>query len=65
MEMEGHPTQDIVDELVKRGAIRMDGDDEGPGEASLAFLRERLGPRPGSWIFLPDTAFETGLDDLP
>ncbi|HVF52406.1 MAG TPA: hypothetical protein VNC78_02240 [Actinomycetota bacterium] len=47
MEMNGHPTQDILDELVKRGAVRMPGDET------------------GSWLFLPDEIFMTGMDDPP
>ena len=65
MEIEGHPTQDVVEELVQRGAVRLEGATEGPGIEGLRFLTERLGDQEGFWLFLPRETFDTGLDDLP
>ena len=65
MEMDGHPTQDILEELERRGAVRVEGSSTSPHEDSLRFLIERIGEREGFWMFLPVEAFRTGLDDLP
>ncbi len=63
MEIEGHPTQDLIDELERRGALPIVGTASGPDPEALVFLVERLGPLPGSWLFVPGSAFETGFDD--
>ncbi|MFN2488407.1 MAG: hypothetical protein ABR529_01445 [Actinomycetota bacterium] len=63
MEIEGHPTLDLLEELERRGALRLDGTTSGPHEASVRFLSERLGDKPGLWLFLPHEAFETGFDE--
>ena len=63
MEIEGHPTQDLVEELERRGAIRMEGPSAGPPAEALVFLHERLGDVPGLWVFLPREVFMTGVDD--
>lgn len=65
MEIEGHPTQDLIEELERRGAIRLAGTTAGPQSDTLLFLTERLGDIPGVWMFLPRETFMTGLDDLP
>jgi len=65
MEIEGHPTQDLIEELERRGAIRLTGSTSGPASETLVFLSERLGDIPGVWMFLPREAFMTGLDDSP
>ncbi len=65
MEIEGHPTQDLVDELVARGAISLDGSSAGPRVDGVRFLTERLGETAGLWLFLPQEAFLTGFDDPP
>lgn len=65
MEIEGHPTQDIVEELERRGAARLDGAGAGPSPDALAFIRERFGDAPGYWLFLPVEAFDTGFDEVP
>lgn len=65
MEIEGHPTQDILEELLRRGAIRAEGSGSGPRSDALAFVAERAGDAAGLWLFLPYQAFETGMDDLP
>jgi hypothetical protein len=65
MEPEGHPTQDLIDELQTRGAIRVEGMSTGPRVDGLRFVVERVGEQPGFWLFLPQDTFRTGLDDLP
>lgn len=65
MEIEGHPTQDIVEELQRRGALRADGGSSGPRVDALRFISEKLGDTSGFWLFLPQETFETGLDEVP
>jgi hypothetical protein len=65
MEMEGHPTQDIVDELLRRGAIRADGSAAGPNIEALRFITEAMDDATGFWIFLPQETFFTGMDEIP
>lgn len=65
MEIEGHPTQDIVEELQTRGAVLIAGGTSGPDAEAVRFLAERLGEGAGSWLFLPPGVFNTGFDDLP
>lgn len=57
MEIEGHPTSDLVTELEQRGALRVSGTPAGPDPDALEGA--------GLWLFLPPEAFLTGLDDLP
>lgn len=63
MEIEGHPTQDILEELERRGAIRIVGSSGGPPAETTTFLTERFGDVDGLWIFVPRETFMTGLDD--
>ncbi|MDQ3953773.1 MAG: hypothetical protein M3279_12560 [Actinomycetota bacterium] len=65
MEIEGHPTQDLIDELERRGAVRVAGSSAGPRVEALRFLTERLGDSPGYWMFLPYETFDTGFDEIP
>lgn len=65
MEIEGHPTQDVIEELERRGAVRLVGSTNGPKVEALRFLSERFDDAPGYWLFLPYEAFETGFDELP
>lgn len=39
------------------------GSSGGPDPDALRFLVERLGPVPGSWLFIPGEAYDTGFDD--
>lgn len=66
MEIDGHPTQDILEELEQRGAVRMYGTSAGPRVETLRFLSEQ-NPQEvnGSWLFLPDQVFDTGMDEGP
>lgn len=63
MEIEGHPTQDILEELERRGAVRIFGSSAGPPAETTTFLTERFGVVDGLWIFVPRETFMTGLDD--
>jgi hypothetical protein len=65
LEIDGHPTQDLIEELERRGAVRVDGTSEGPQSESVRFISERLEDKAGSWLFLPNNAFLTGFDDVP
>ncbi|HEX2050560.1 MAG TPA: hypothetical protein VHJ34_07995 [Actinomycetota bacterium] len=65
MEIEGHPTQDLVEELERRGAVRVHGSGEGPSADALRFVAERGDSGPGFWLFLPHRTFMTGMDELP
>ena len=58
MELSGHPTDDLVAELVERGAVVMEGDDGAPGDIAADEV-----PSGGRWLWLPDTAYETDLDE--
>ena len=63
MEIDGHPTQDLLEELERRGAIRVVGTSAGPRVEAIRFLTERIGDADGFWLFVPGGAFLTGLDD--
>ncbi len=65
MEIDGHPTQDLIEELERRGAVRVVGASAGPRVEALRFLTERLGDSPGYWMFLPYETFDTGFDEVP
>ena len=65
MEIEGHPTQDLVDELTRRGAIRADGSSSGPNLEALRFIAETMANATGFWMFLPRETFLTGMDEIP
>jgi hypothetical protein len=65
MEIEGHPTQDLIEELERRGAVRVDGGPAGPSVEAVRFLSERLGDVTGFWMFLPPNTFLTGVDEPP
>lgn len=65
MEIEGHPTQDLIEELERRGAIRIPGTTAGPTLESLSSLTDRLGESHGMWLFLAPNAYDTGFDEFP
>jgi hypothetical protein len=65
MEIEGHPTQDLIEELERRGAIRVPGSTAGPNIETLELLHQRVGDSPGSWLFLTNEAYDTGFDTPP
>jgi hypothetical protein len=64
MEIEGHPTQDLVEELEDRGALRVEGSSSGPRIDQLGKLSTELGAeQSGFWLFLPAHTFHTGFDE--
>lgn len=65
MEIEGHPTQDLVDELQRRGALRADGTSAGPNIEAVRFIAEHHSDAPGYWLFLPHETYLTGMDEIP
>ena len=66
MEIDGHPTQDMIEELEQRGAVRMHGTTAGPRIDTLRFLTEQNPQeQDGIWLFLPNQAFDTGMDERP
>lgn len=65
MEIEGHPTQDLIEELERRGALRIDGSSSGPHAESVRFVADRMGDVAGFWLFLPYETFMTGVDEVP
>ena len=65
MEIDGHPTQDLIEELERRGAVRVTGASSGPQVDAIRFVAERMGDIPGFWMFLPFGAFDTGFDEIP
>lgn len=65
MEIEGHPTQDLLEELEARGAVRIRGASAGPDAEALRFISERLPDAAGYWMFLPSENFMTSVDDVP
>jgi hypothetical protein len=65
MEIEGHPTEDMIQELERRGAVRVAGSSSGPNVNALRFVSERFDDASGFWMFLPNQAYDTGLDEVP
>jgi hypothetical protein len=65
MEIEGHPTQDLIEELERRGALRVGGTSSGPSPETLRFVLERMGEVAGFWMFVPPQTFQTGVDEIP
>ncbi|MDQ4148394.1 MAG: hypothetical protein M3164_00115 [Actinomycetota bacterium] len=61
MELDGHPTQDMVDELQRRGAVLHSGNSLGP-QGTLSDRNEVELER-GIWLFLPERAYETEIDE--
>jgi hypothetical protein len=64
MEIEGHPTQDLIEELERRGAIRIAGTAAGPHADAVGVLSQ-LGESPGVWLFLTAQTYDTGFDEIP
>ncbi|HEX2054182.1 MAG TPA: hypothetical protein VHJ78_10725 [Actinomycetota bacterium] len=62
MEIDGHPTQDLVDELVRRGAVTLPGDSSGPDSARAA---ARLPKLSGFWIYVSSEVYDTEIDEGP
>lgn len=66
MEIDGHPTQDIIEELERRGSYKVDGNTSGPDPEALRFLAENdLADVGGFWLFVPAHTYQTGFDTPP
>jgi hypothetical protein len=65
MEIEGHPTQDMIEELERRGALRADGTSSGPRIDAIRFITQSAGEVSGFWMFVPQETFQTGVDEVP
>ncbi len=65
METEGHPTQDLVEELQRRGGLLHPGTSTGPDDEALEFARRGGVAEPGVWLFLPNSAYDTAIDERP
>ena len=63
MEVDGHPSQDMLEELETRGAVRAWGSTRGPNADAVRFVLERLGDAEGLWLFLPGEVFQTDIDE--
>lgn len=61
MEIDGHPTQDLVDELVRRGAVAVPGSASGPD----ADLEGRLPELSGFWMYVSSEVYDTEIDEGP
>lgn len=61
MEIDGHPTQDIIDELVRRGAVVVPGDATGPDPSSVT----ETVPQKGYWLYVSDQTYDTEIDEGP
>ncbi|CAN5858743.1 hypothetical protein BH23ACT12_BH23ACT12_22770 [soil metagenome] len=61
MEIEGHPTQDIIDELVRRGARIVPGDSTGPDPSSVT----ETVPQRGFWLYVSEQTYDTEIDEDP
>jgi hypothetical protein len=65
MELDGHPTHDLVGELEARGASLYQGTGAGPDPWALE-LQPPLDPfQRGLWLYLPPEVYNTGFDEPP
>lgn len=61
MEIDGHPTQDIVEELARRGAVLVPGDASGPDLGSATNAPQGR----GFWMYVSDQTYDTEIDEGP
>ncbi|MGQ0680055.1 MAG: hypothetical protein ACT4OM_10465 [Actinomycetota bacterium] len=62
MEIDGHPTHDLVDELRRRGGQLHLGNSLGPMSSEVG---GGLSIERGLWLFLPEKAYDTDIDEPP
>jgi len=60
VETEGHPTQDLIDELQRRGAVLHGAEDS----KALDVAGVNRG-QAGIWLFVPEEAWATDIDETP
>lgn len=65
MEIDGHPTQDLVDELQRRGAVLHSGNSLGPQTVLSQPPSGHIELERGLWLFLPPRAYDTQIDEAP
>ena len=63
MEIDGHPTQDMVDELLRRGAVLHSGNSLGPETLLSKPPGDQIELERGLWLFLPPRAYDTEIDE--
>ncbi|HEY8200454.1 MAG TPA: hypothetical protein VII47_03790 [Actinomycetota bacterium] len=63
MELDGHPTHDLVEELERRGGRSYPGTAAGPDPRHLELEERRGSADPGLWLFLPPEAYNTEIDE--
>jgi hypothetical protein len=63
MELDGHPTHDLVEELERRGARPYPGTAAGPDPEHLRLEERRGSSDAGLWLYLPPDAYNTGFDE--
>ena len=59
LELSGHPSEDLLSELIERGAVVVEGGRDGPEMTSSILIP----PGPGAWLWVPEAIFETDIDD--
>jgi hypothetical protein len=62
MELDGHPTQDLVDELTRRGAVAVRGDAAGPDPDAVGGAVPSV---PGFWMYVSEETYDTEIDEGP
>lgn len=65
MELDGHPTHDLVGELQTRGASMFPGTGTGPDSRYLDQQPAVDPQQRGIWLFLPPEVYNTGFDEPP
>ena len=65
MELDGHPTHDLVSELQNRGAFLYQGTGRGPDPRLRELQPQPDLDEPGLWLYLPPEVYDTGFDEPP
>ena len=63
MELDGHPTHDLVDELQVRGAILYPGTGAGPNRRYQEMQPPADPDERALWLYLPPEVYDTGFDE--
>jgi hypothetical protein len=63
MELDGHPTHDLVGELQVRGASVFPGTGTGPDPRPTGQPPALDPQQRGIWLFLPPEVYNTGFDE--
>ena len=65
MELDGHPTHDLVGELQIRGAILYPGTGAGPNRHYQQMQPPADPDERALWLYLPPEVYDTGFDEPP